>query len=153
MRWYMPRLSPVLCWNFHFLAILRHAAKRADPSPGGPLFKAPARRVDHRRPIFRRGRKGLICAKGVEPPRGHPRPSRVRSRSCFFACDIKYFQRSFWTSPSLLPLPTSISIKDRIRLHQPRTGSSGGPLCRVRALEYQLGWSTVYRARKHNCIV
>ena len=37
----------------------------SDPSPGGRLFEAPARRVGHRRPFFRRGHRGPMCGAGV----------------------------------------------------------------------------------------
>ena len=75
---------PVSCWYFHFLTILRHPGERVDPSPGGRLFKAPARRGGHRRPFFRRGHRGLLCGAGVEPPRGRGRPSRTRESHLFF---------------------------------------------------------------------
>ena len=74
----------VSCWDYHFLTILRHPGERADPSAGGHLFKAPARRVSHRRPFFRRCHRGLLCGAGVEPPRGRGRPSGARESQLFF---------------------------------------------------------------------
>ena len=64
MRWYMPSLSVCRAGISVFLTILRHPGERSDPSPGGHLFKAPARRVGHR-PFFRRGHRGLMCGAGV----------------------------------------------------------------------------------------
>ena len=46
--------------------------------------EAPARRVVHRRPSFRRKIIGLLCGKGVEPPRGRGRPSGARESQVFF---------------------------------------------------------------------
>ena len=46
--------------------------------------EAPARRVVHRRPFFRRQIVGLLCGKGVEPPRGRGRPSGARESQVFF---------------------------------------------------------------------
>ena len=83
MRWYVPSLSPVSCWDFHCFTILCHPGERANPSPGGRFFKAPARRVGHRRPFFRRGLRGLLCGSGVEPPRGRGRPSGARESQLF----------------------------------------------------------------------
>ena len=70
--------------------------------------EAPARRVVHRRPFSRRHVIGLLCGKGVEPPRGRGRPSGARESQVFWGYIItKTFQRSIWTS-LLLPLPSSI---------------------------------------------
>ena len=65
MRWYMPSLSVCRAGISVFLTILRHPGERSDPSPGGHLFKAPARRVGHRRPFFRRGHRGLMYGAGM----------------------------------------------------------------------------------------
>ena len=46
--------------------------------------EAPARRVVHRRPFFRRKIVELLCGKGVEPPRGRGRPSGGRESLVFF---------------------------------------------------------------------
>ena len=46
--------------------------------------EAPARRVVHRRPFFRRQIIGLLCGKGAEPPRGRGRPSGARESQMFF---------------------------------------------------------------------
>ena len=46
--------------------------------------EAPAHRVVHRRPFFRRQDKGLLCGKGVEPPRGHGTPSGARESQLFW---------------------------------------------------------------------
>ena len=46
--------------------------------------EAPARRVVDRRPFFRRQIVGLLCGKGVEPPRGRGRPSGARESQVFF---------------------------------------------------------------------
>ena len=46
--------------------------------------EAPARRVVHRRPFFRRQTVGLLCGKGVEPPRGRGGPSGARESQLFF---------------------------------------------------------------------
>ena len=56
----------------------------SDPSPRRCLFKAPARRVGHRRPFFRRGLRRLLCGSGVDPPRGRGRPSGARESQVFF---------------------------------------------------------------------
>ena len=45
--------------------------------------EAPARRVVHRRPCFRRQVIGLLCGKGVEPPQGRGRPSGARESQLF----------------------------------------------------------------------
>ena len=49
--------------------------------------EAPARRVVHRRPFFRQQIVGLLCGKGVEPPRGGGRPSGARESQLFFGYD------------------------------------------------------------------
>ena len=45
---------------------------------------APTRRVVHRRLFFRRQVIGLLCGKGVEPPRGRGRPGGGRESQVFF---------------------------------------------------------------------
>ena len=45
--------------------------------------EAPARRVVRRRQFFRRQVIGLLCGKGVEPPRGCGRPSGARESQVF----------------------------------------------------------------------
>ena len=44
----------------------------------------PDRRGGHRRPFFRYRVIGLLCGKGVEPPRGRERPSGARESQLFF---------------------------------------------------------------------
>ena len=44
-------------------------------------------------------REGLLCGKGVEPPRGRGRPSGARESQLFLGIiQQKCFQRSIWTS-------------------------------------------------------
>ena len=62
-----------------FFSIIRHPGERADPSPGGP--RSPSRSSA---PLFRRQVIGLLCGKGVEPPRGRGRPSGARESQLFF---------------------------------------------------------------------
>ena len=45
--------------------------------------EAPGRRVVYRRPFFRRHIVGLLCGKGVEPPRGGRRPGGARESQVF----------------------------------------------------------------------
>ena len=45
--------------------------------------EALARRVVHRRPFFHRQVIGLLCGKGVEPPRGRGKPSGAREWQLF----------------------------------------------------------------------
>ena len=66
-------------WDFHVFTIIRHPGERADPSPGGP--RSPSR-SSH--PFFHRQIVGLLCGKGVEPPRGCRRPSGARESQVFF---------------------------------------------------------------------
>ena len=46
--------------------------------------EAPARRVGHRSPFFRRHLIGLLCGAGMEPPRGRGRPSGAWESQLFF---------------------------------------------------------------------
>ena len=46
--------------------------------------EAPAHRVGHRSPFFRRHLIGLLCGAGMEPPRGRGRPSGAWESQLFF---------------------------------------------------------------------
>ena len=50
-----------------------------------------ARRVGHRRSLFRCGLRGLLCGAGVEPPGGRGRPSSRESQLFFGYVITKIF--------------------------------------------------------------
>ena len=76
-------------------------------SPGGQLWKIVARRVWMRRPLFRRGSRGLLCGWDPAPSRSVGGSGGARDLQLFLGYIITSicFQRSNWT---LLLLPRSI---------------------------------------------
>ena len=56
---------------------------RLSATPGSEETRPREARVVHRRPLFRRQIVGLLCGKGVEPPRGRGRPSGDREWQVF----------------------------------------------------------------------
>ena len=59
--------------------------------------EAPARRVVHRRPFFRWQIVGLLCRKGVEPPRGRGRPRGARESPAVFG--YVYYNKIVFKDP------------------------------------------------------
>ena len=99
--------------------------------------EAPARRVVHRRPFFRRQIVGLLCGKSVEPPRGGGRPSGARESHLFFGDD----------SPP--PRGASGPVPGRSPLHAPRSPSRARhPFIRRQIVGLLCGWdATPQRGR------
>ena len=91
--------------------------------------EAPARRVVHRRPFFRRQIVGLLCGKGVEPPRGGGRPSGARE------------SQLFWGYDSPPPRGASGPVPGRVPFHAPRSQSRARhPFLRRQIIELLCGW-------------
>ena len=91
--------------------------------------EAPARRVVRRRPLFRRQIVGLLCGKGVEPPRGGGKPSGARESQLFLGYD----------SPP--PRGTSGSVPGRAPLHDPRLPTRARhPFIRRQIIGLLYGW-------------
>ena len=67
-----------------------------------------ARRGGHRRPFFRNRVIGLLCGKGVEPPRGGGRPSGARESQLFFGyITTNMFSKIVWTSLDITTTTTT----------------------------------------------
>ena len=75
---------PCVVQGFPFLKIPRHPRERSGQSPGGRLFKAPARQVGFRRPFFRRGNRGLMSGAGMARSWCRGRPGGARESQLFF---------------------------------------------------------------------
>ena len=99
--------------------------------------EAPARRVVHRRPFFRRQIVGLLCAKGVEPPRGGGRRSGARESRLFSGYD----------SPP--PRGASGPVPGRAPLHAPRSPSwARHPFIRRHVISQLCGWDVAPPRRR-----
>ena len=105
---------------------------RLSTTPGRkqtPPRDAPARRVVHRRSFFRRQIVGLLCGKGVEPPRSSGRPRGARESHLFFTYD----------SPP--PRGASGHVPGRAPLHAHRSPSRARhPFIRQQIIGLLCGW-------------
>ena len=99
--------------------------------------EAPARQVVHRRPFFRRQIVGLLCGKGVEPPRGGGRPSGARKSKLFFGYDSPPHGGASGPVPGRAPL------------HAPRSPSwARHPFIRRHVIGMLCGWDVAPPRRR-----